>query len=416
MSNLKFQIVKRLAVALCLLLTTGLAHQSRAATSADATIFNKATLTYAGGTVQASVSVSVALVGTTPTLSSPAATAVTSGDVVDILYTLTAGANGKDTYNLSTSSLDDALPSGTLTPPGVVFLAGATGNTTITSLELEAVVTSAPSDAVNQLLIPAGAETNNLSTGTILRLPPVPSTGFAGGTYLVDAITPGTVPDINTTEVFTRVTLIPQGGSPAVGVGDIPEGIQAGEEATFRVRLTGGNLVGGGTSGTHTVSVVADPVTGVAPSATDEVVVTVTPVVVFMTKKVAIYDPGETVANQAFVTSGITASTGDVLIYQIEVGPSSGEPAITAAIVADTAPEFTTYIDDSLTLNDIQVGCASGCPLASDGVTLPLASGTFQVNSKGGPSDDATGTDGVGKLGVIDSNNSATLTFRVTVD
>lgn len=400
-----------------LLLTLGaFAPGALAATSADATIFNKATLTYAGGTVQASVSVSVALVGTTPTLSSPADSAVTSGDLVEILYTITSGANGKDTYNLSTTSVDAATPAGTLTPPGIVFLEGASGSTTITSIELEAVVTAASNDTANQLFIPAGAETNNLSTGTILRLPPVPSTGFTGGTYLVDSITPGTVPDINNTEVFTRVNLTPQGGSPAIGVGDIPEAIQAGEEATFRVQLTGGDLVGGGDSGTHTVSVIADPVTGSVPNAVDEVVVTVTPVVVFMTKKVAVYDSGETVANQAYVTSGIVASTGEVLIYQIEVGPSSGEPAITAAIVTDQVPEFTTYVADSLTLNDIQVGCASGCPLASDSGTLPLASGTFQVNSKGGPSDDGTGNDGVGQLGIIDANNSATITFRVTVD
>lgn len=59
----------RACVGVVLLGLGAFAPSALAATSADATIFNKATLTYAGGTVQASVSVSVALVGTTPTLS-----------------------------------------------------------------------------------------------------------------------------------------------------------------------------------------------------------------------------------------------------------------------------------------------------------------------------------------------------------
>lgn len=404
-----------LSLSICLI-AAGFSGQAWAAASADATIFNKAKLTYSGGTAEAAVSVTVALVGAEPALTSSGDTSVTSGATTTILYTVTSNSNGLDNYDLGSSSLNTPLDgSGSLTAPTVKFLSGSTGTVEITDFDLGAAITATNNDAANQVLIPAGSEVN-LAVGMYVNV-----TGF--GVYRISGITAGTVADINNDEVYSRIDLDTTTDLPAdtritgadFGVSAVGGAIQLGEQAQFRLQVTGGGFTGDTSSGTHDITVSVDPDSDPGDTAEDIVQVQVNAALVFFTKKIApvtgaaLDGTGGTVGT--YVTTPFDVATGDVLSYQIEVGPTAGQPAITDAVITDTAPDYTLYVEDSLTLNGVQVSTVIG----GDGGTLPLEAG-LAVNSQGGPSDDASGNDGVGAEGIIDPNNSAVLTFRVIVE
>jgi hypothetical protein len=393
-----------------------------AATSADATIFNQAKLTYSGGSVTVGVSVKVALVGATPTLSTPADDSVTSGDVVEILYAITSNANGLDNYDLTTTQSNIANNTGTLQNAGILILAGDTGTTQITNLDLGAAITASPNLVANQISIPAGAEAN-LANDMYINLD-----GF--GVYKIDTaansgIVPGTVASIGNdgVETHTFVELLTTtdlpGDSLVTGsdfaIGAVAGGIQVGEIKQFRVAVTGGAFTGDSTSGTHTVTTSADPDTGAAVSAEDDVDIAVTAAAVSLTKDIALVTGADGAGNGgtvgAYTTTSFDVSPGDVLSYRITVGPEAGQPAIIDASIDDSVPAFTTYVTDSLRLNGIQVSTVNG----TDGGTFPLDGG-FAVNSPNSGSNDGSGNDGTGEAGVIDSGASAQLIFRVIVD
>ena len=413
-------MTKRFGYLAGLLLCCVYVGQVQAATSAGATIFNQATLTYNGGTVDAAITVGVSLVPTAPTLNSPPdpATSTTSGAQEPITYTITSQANGKDTYDLSYLSVDTCtLTCGTLGTPTVAFLSGATGSTTITGIDLDAVITSGPSNASGQILIPAGSETNNLVTGITVSI--------GGNTYTVGTITPGTVAAINTAEVPTKVALSPGGSNPGGAIGDgtggttlIPAGTQVGQVAQFRTVVTAGTLSGGATKGTHNVTTKAASHTDSAQNATDAVLITVVPVQVDVIKQVANTADTSCGTPPCYNGSGVVnAKSGDTLIYKITMSvPSTATADLTGAQLVDTPPAYTTYIANSLTLNSTQVSTVApvqGGTSPGDGGTLPLAAG-FTVNSPGGG--DGSGFNGSGTAGVIVKGGIAVVTFEVTVN
>lgn len=393
-----------------------------AATSADATIFNQAKLTYSGGTATVGVSVKVALVGATPTLSSPSDDSVTAGDVVAILYTVTSNANGLDNYDLSTTQSSLANNTGTLQDAGIVFLQGDTGTTQITNLDLGAAITANSNLVANQISIPAGAEVN-LANERYINIDGI-------GIYKIDTaanngIEPGTVASIGNdgVETHTYVNLLTTTdlpGDPLVTGGDfapgaVAGGTQVGEVRQFRVEVTGGTFTGDSTQGTHSITTIADPDTGSAANAEDEVAIEVTAATVFLTKDIALVTGADGSGNGgtvgAYTTTSFDVSTGDVLSYRITVGPAAGQPAITGASIDDAAPAFTSYVTDSLFLNGVQVSVVNG----TDGGIFPLDGG-FVVNSKDSGINDGSGNDGTGEAGVIDAGASAQIIFRVIVD
>jgi uncharacterized repeat protein (TIGR01451 family) len=396
--------------------------QANAATSAGATIFNKATLTYNGGSVSAAITVGVALLPSPPVLSSPPdpAANTTSGATEPITYSITSSANGKDTYNLTSSSVDLCTEScGTLGAPAVTFLLGSTGATTITSVVLEAVITSGDSNTSGEIIIPAGAETDNLSSGTIVSI--------GGSTYVVGTITAGTTANVDAAEVPTRVALSPGGNNPGTAIGDgsggtvlIPAGTQVGEVVEFRTMIVGGTLSDGATEGTHTVTTIATSGTDNSQSQSDAVRVTVVPVLVTVTKEVANKtDPslGPSCPAPCFGGSNdVSAKSGQTLIYRITLSVPATEPAdLTGAVLTDAVPEFTTYVADSLTLNGTRastVAPGQGGTSPGDAGVFPLQGG-FSVNSPGEP---GSGFAGSGTQGVIVKGSSAVVTFEVVVD
>ncbi len=390
------------------------ANSAQAATSADATIFNRATLSYDGGAdVTVGVGVKVGLVGAAPTLNAPGDDSVVSGNVAIFTYTIFSNATGSDTYNLTANSVDSGVNA-----PGTIIFKDA-GAVTVTSIVLGASISGGTNTAGNTVLIPAGSEVN-LSVGMDVRLPAVG--GFAGGLYNIDSITAGTVKTVNVDEVLTVLNLSPLSGSPAIAIGDIPAGTPIGEEKTFTMEVPTGTLTAPPTSGTHTVTLTATGVT-VPPSApfvtTDEVIVTVTTILVTMTKSVAIVDTGGaactatngTVGAFVFFPTVLDADSGACVAYRITVAPAAAQPALTTAIVTDAVPEHTIYVTDSLLLNTVQISTISG----TDSGTLPLAAGTFQVNSPNSGANSGTGRDGTGDLGVVDAGATAELIFRAVI-
>jgi uncharacterized repeat protein (TIGR01451 family) len=81
------------------------------------------------------------------------------------------------------------------------------------------------------------------------------------------------------------------------------------------------------------------------------------------------------------------------------IANATGTGDVTGAQITDTVPVFTTYIDDTTTLN----GAAVGTP---DSGVLPLIA-TLSINTPGA----AAGT----LTGAITPGNDAIVTFRVTV-
>ncbi len=394
---------------LAVLLLAVLSNVAHAATSADATIFNRATLSYDGGTdVTVGVAVKVGLVGAAPTLSAPTDDSDISGNTVIVPYTIFSNATGRDTYTLSANSVD----SGVNAPGTIVFK--DSGGTPITSINLGAAITGGTNTVADTILIPAGSEVN-LTNGSNIRI--------GANTYTITGITPGTVKTVTVDEVLTVISLTPVGGAPTIGVGSIAAGVQVGEEKTFTMEVPTGTLTAPPTSGTHTVTVT---VTGnktppAAPLDTqDTVVITVTEVVVAMAKSVALIDTGGAACAASNGTPGafvffptvLNADSGACVLYQITVAPAAGQPALTNAIVTDAMPEHAIYVADSLTLNGVFYNTIT---TVSDGGVLPLASGTFRVNSPNSGINDGSGNDGTGELGVVDSGATATITFRAVI-
>jgi len=86
---------------------------------------------------------------------------------------------------------------------------------------------------------------------------------------------------------------------------------------------------------------------------------------------------------------------GDVLEYTIVISNFGSIPA-TGVVLSDNVPTKTTYVEDTLTLNEVPVG--------HDGGVSPLIAG-LPVNSDDNPGD-----------GMISAGGSAVITFEVRVD
>src|SRR3982750_2753659 len=108
------------------------AQSALASTAANTTITNSATVNYndGGGVAQtpvtATVSVTVTLVPSAVTLSSPANQTIAQGASATLTYTITSTANGPDTYNLSSVVTPTNVSSVTATLPANVTLGGTT--------------------------------------------------------------------------------------------------------------------------------------------------------------------------------------------------------------------------------------------------------------------------------------------------
>lgn len=371
-----------------------LAPSVMAATGGGAVIHNAVTANFAGGSVTASVNVSVATLAAAPQISvDTTAQTVVATSTATYNYTLVNSSNGVDTFSITASSVDVGMAGA----PGLDVNATATPSSNFT---LGASIASLASDASGNIYIPAGSE-SGLNTGDEIVI-----SGL--GSYTVATLIPGTAASttgsVTTPEISTQMTVTPIGASPPVGAGTVAVGTQLGERAVFPVVVTANTPSVAGVDGTHTVNLsgstsATDATNAVVNYTTsagngNETVTTVTSAAVSLIKEVRNITTGT-----AFAISGTTLQSGDTLEYRITATPVAGAGNLLNSLVVDEVPNNTTYISGSTTLN-------AGAVADGAGSTLPTtaANGGLQINS---PS---------GAAGVLVDGESAVLIFRVTVD
>jgi hypothetical protein len=357
------------------------------AVGGGAVIHNAATLSYAGGQITAAVQVTVTTLASTPVFDVDALNVDSyTGDAATFQYTISSTANGTDTYSLTTDVVNNGVsaPTALTTSPATVNLGAS--------------VTSLDSDAAGNVYIPANSQTN-LDAGDFVVI----TIGGNDYVYEISSVSPGTpsttVGNTTTAEVPTSLALTPvTGGAPVIGAGVVPAGTQIGEQQTITVQVESGTPTTSGTDGTHTLTVngATTALNGGSVLLFDDGLNATNTVLSgdgTLTKEVRNVTTGG-----SFATSGVTAQSGDQLEYRLTAASSSIND-LTAAVIADTVPDYTTYVLSTTTLN--------GAAVADDAVgTTPfvLDEGGLQVNS-------ATGAPGV-----VVSGETAEVTFTVLVD
>ncbi len=399
MKNIFKKGMLAVSASLLLIAASGTAHAI--VTAGGASIHNAATLTFTGGTVTASVDVSVNTIATAPTITvDSVAQSVNGGQNATYIYTVRNNANGADTFTFAANSADVGVA-------GVPTLNVNGTATNATSLILGGSITTAANTVANTIVIPAGSEVNFAANDTINiggNLYTINVGGIAAGT---PASTAGAV---TTPEVNTVITVTPVGAAPVIAVGAIVAGTQVGEQQTFTTVVTASTPAALGTNGTHTVNLtgattavtqgvggaVVAYATGAGATSTGSNNQTITTVLspnVALVKQVRNLTQGGALGPFGATASG---QSGDVLEYKLVATEGTGLGNATGASLADTVPVFTTYVPLSTTLNGAAV---------ADGAlsTLPLIGG-MAVNSP------------AAAAGTIAANGSATVTFQVTID
>ena len=360
-----------------------------AATAGGATVHNVATVSFNGNTNTDSEDVTVITLATDPTITvDTTAQTVAPSATATYTYTFTNNANGADSFAISATSVD----AGVTGAPGLNLNGSGTANTNIS---LGATVTNAASDGSGNVYIPAGSETGLIAGDTVV---------VSGvGTYTINTITAGTpantVAGVTTPESPTTLTLNVVSG-PAITAGTIPTGTQIGEQSSFTMVVTASTPSVVGVDGTHTVNLGSTTtatdvggsavVTNTSAGSSNETVTTVSGAALTFTKEVRNVTKGT-----AFVTTGATLESGDILEYRITATPAPGGGNITSSVLVDDIPTNTTYQTGTTTLNGFAVGDVGGT------LATTTTNGGLSINSTSGGS------------GVLVDGESAVLLFRV---
>src|SRR5207248_10259286 len=310
-----FKAGGRLAALALLGTVLSFAPSAFASTAANTTITNTATVNYndAGGVAQtavtATVSVTVTLVPSAVTLSSPANQTIAQGTSATLTYTITSTANGPDTYNLSSVVTPTNASSVTPTLPASTGLGGST----------IAVATVATDTSIT---VPYDGNVSNAAVN-----------GFVVGSTIVVAGNALTITTItkNAGANTTVIGLSGQVGS-VVAAGQI-----VGERKTVTETVPSGT-VATGASGSQSVSTTAVSATSGAATTTQATptVITVNRPALTVSKFVST-DGGAT-----FAASG-TAAPGTSLVYKI-VATNTGSTNATQVAFTDVVPAYLTYV------------------------------------------------------------------------
>jgi len=290
-----------------------------ASTAANTVISNVATVSYqdAGGVAQtpvvsAAATVTVTLVPAAVTISSPANQTIGQGTSASLTYTITANANGPDTYNLTSTATPSNLSAVTPTLPASIVLGGTT-------------LAAAANIGDGSITVPydgnAGATLNGIAVGATIMV--------GGNPYVVASITKNA--GANTAAIGL--------GSAIAGSG-AAVGSVVGERKTFTETVASGTVTTGG-SGTQTVSTTATSASAPNPAATQATptVITVNRPTLTVTKLVST-DGGNT-----FGASG-SAAPGTTLVYKI-VATNTGATAASQVAFTDVIPAYLNYVAGS---------------------------------------------------------------------
>lgn len=289
-----------------------------ASTAANTRITNTVTVNYndASGVAQtavtASATVTVTLVPAAPTVSSPAAFAIAQGATATLSYSVTANANGQDTYDLATTVTPGNMSAVTATVQASIALGGTT-------------LAVAANDGDPSIVVPYDGTTDGAVNGIVVGRTVVVN----GNAYQVASVTENA--GSNTTTI---------GLSAPIAGGTVAAGQIVGERRTFGVTFPSGTVQSGG-SGTQTASTTATSQSGSRPAGTQATptVVTVNRPTLTVTKLVSI-DGG------ANFVAAANAAPGTTLVYKITATNTGATPA-SAVAFTDQIPAYLTYVAGS---------------------------------------------------------------------
>ena len=394
---------------------------SLALTTADATIFNQATVNYtfqgATSTQSANVSVDVTTLGVAPTVTvtptSPPATPtqyILENQEVVYTYTVRSNANGEDVYTIGETTTNTGFstnPTNTLSAASVTLWGGY------------AIAVS----GVNTLTFPGGSLADLAGTETLELL--------VNGTqqqYSINTINAG-APDTGTGETLASLVLTPIGTSEQIDLGDVAAGTQIGEYTTVTMTHNDAlDAILSAASGTietdltfTTTALTAGGVTDSASAPTVHTVVTAAQVSI--TKESRNVTSGSAFVDNTAITP-TSARPGEVIEYRITVTNNHPTLAVTDIYVDDAIPTYTTQLNGQYNggTHDVQIDFVddSAGPAtttsygtsANDGDQAELNGGSLRVTAGSGAGD-ADSVTPVG--GTLDAGDSAVILFQVTV-
>lgn len=312
----------------CLLLVTALAitpNHAAANTASNTKIINIATVNYKDSTnttaqtpVTASATVTVLLVQVTPTLTAPANLDTTLNVAATYNYTITAGSNGPDTYNLSTS----------LNGGSVVNSANITASTAVPSV---ASVLLGATTIVTPITIPAATNTAIVvpSDGTA----DASLNGIVGGdTVVINGLVYNVVSIVDNATGTSTVTV----NGPASAA--LLYGALIAEQKTFTVAVTPTAM--NATITDETITTTISAIGSGAAAATDSTTTTVRAAALTVTKEVS--------TTGVIGTFGATANAapGATLYYRITVH-NGGASNATSVVITDPLTAYTSYVAGS---------------------------------------------------------------------
>ena len=395
-----------------------------ATTAANTIITNQATVNYddsagnAQAAINASVNVTVNLVEATPTLSSPTDQSVFSGSSVDYTYTITANANGIDTYNLASS------PGATF---GVISTNVRVFRDSGDTIDITSINLGATSVATAVTITAAG--TTNVT---------VPSDGAndgslngiqAGDTVVVNNVA-HTVASITDNASGTSILVLNgnAGGDNAVTVG-----MQIGQRDTFIFRVAP-TTTQDSSWVENDVNAQDDAAAQAAATDTTRTTVNIAPSLT-VTKYVRNITAGTTGAGACInVNTGLdanpavdycvgatTGNPGDVLEYVIEIVNAGTAGTATDVVISDPIPQFTTQTGN-IALDPGTGTWSNVATTADNGDFAEIVSGTVYIYAGDGTAanegEDNGGTsgDGNGEGGRLAGGDTTLGAFRVTID
>lgn len=353
--------------------------------AANTQIINQAQLSYNDGiatrTATASVTVTVGLVASAPNIipGPPQSTSYTgAGTVLADSYTITAGANGPDTYNLSAAVT------------GSTNTGGPTATSTASSVSLGASVTTAGSSTTT-VVVPADGNLTGEMPG-VNGIQVGDTVVINGETRTVTAISDN---PSGTSTITLNAAL---GAAPGVGV-------LVAEQRVVTVTVTAGTITTSGTDVTVSAAITATSISSAGATTTSgSVLNTFTSGVATLTKYVRnVSVPSGTgvpyiYSGINYYATGVTAKPGEILEY-ILVSTNSGSGAVSAAVVTDVLPTSfvslrlnaygvgrdVTYVSDTnvvTILTSVADADAAGYSVATSTLTVNVGSGA--TNASGG--------------------------------
>jgi hypothetical protein len=371
--------------------------------AANTQIINQASLSYNDGTgvktASAAVTVTIALVPSAPNILPGSAQSTSYNGAATTLtdsFTITAGANGPDTYTLDAGVTASSNTS------------GAAANEAVATVSLGASVTTSGSTTTN-IVVPADGNLPGEMPGV---------NGIQIGDTVVINGEARTVTNIFDNASGTSTIVLNAALTAAPGTG-----VLVAEQQVVTVLVTAGTIATTGTDVTVSANLIVTSTTDALATATSGAILnTYTSGVATLAKYVrnVSVESGSGVAyvynSINYYPSGVTAKPNDTLEYLL-VASNSGSGAVSASVITDILPtEFITLKDNAYAagkevtyVDDIGAVTTLSKAVDADTARYTAATNTLTVN---------VGTGATNALGgsIPGINKSVLVLYQATVN